>query len=87
MKQIDISELLQVYSQSILDRPSSFWSIRLKGSGVPSELIDRAFESTNRWSGWGFALDNDSTMALLLFEDKADAMLMELSLGEQYEYN
>ena len=87
MKQVELSELTQTFSHLSVTRPESFWGIDLKEPYVESGILDRATESTDKWTGWGFKISGNEVKALLLFEDKEDAMFMQLSLGEEYEIN
>jgi len=84
MKQIQLSSLGQSFSQCQIDKPGQVWAIGLPLGGVPLELIDDISEKCKKWVGWGFG---ENSTPFLLFENKEEAFIVELSLGKNLVYN
>ena len=87
MKQIRLSELSQNYSHELGDKPEMVWALAVRPNrvpggvhGIPLTIIEMISEKSSGWTGWGFGEQN----SWVLFENKDDALMAKLSLGEIY---
>jgi len=86
MRKLDLVELAKVYSFSPIEKPIAAWAWHISHFeglfSIPDTLLADVSDMATGWTGWAMDLKNDA--ALLLFEDREDALLAKVTFGEAY---
>jgi hypothetical protein len=85
MKTMEWSKFQSCFSLMQADKPDEVWAVSViqqpeleKVQGISQQILDAALAMSSGWTGWGF---RDNQM-WLLFENRDDAVLASLSIGE-----
>jgi hypothetical protein len=90
MKQLPLSQVHQVFSSLLADRPNRVWVLDLESDCVSGEIVEQCTATSTGWAGWGFFISGSNmeyTTACLLFERKEDAVMAKLVYGDQLYAN